>query len=275
MEKIKVKGTEIEILSKGNTEYISLTSIAKYKDDRFPADIIKNWLRSKSTIEFLGLWERINNPNFKLVEFDQFKYNSGTNYFVLSPKKWITTVNAIGLISKSGRYGGTYTHKDIAFEFASWISPEFKLYLIKEFERLKEEENTRLSLDWNLSRILSKINYRIHTDSIKDKLIPKNLTKKQILLTYATEADILNMALFNTTAKQWRNDNKSKKGNIRDYADIRQLICLSNLESINAELIRDGFKQKDRLKKLNSIAIYQMASLTQEDSKLLGLDRLS
>jgi len=276
MEKIKVKGTDIEILTKHNTEYISLTSIAKYKDDTYPADIIKNWLRSKSTIEYLGLWEKINNTNFKLVEFDQFKYNSGTNSFVLSPKKWITTVNAIGLISKSGKYsGGTYAHKDIAFEFASWISPEFKLYLIKEFERLKEEENERLSLDWNLSRTLSKINYRIHTDSIKDNLIPKNLTKKQILLTYATEADILNMALFNTTAKQWRNRNKDKKGNIRDYAEIRQLICLSNLESINAELIRDGLKQKDRLEKLNRIAIYQMTSLTQQDTKLLGTNRIN
>lgn len=198
MEKIKVKGRNIEILSKKNSEYMSLTSIAKYKNKQFPADIIKNWLRSRSTIEYLGLWEKINNPNFKLVEFDQFKYNSGSNDFVLSPKKWITTVNSIGLISKSGRYGGTYAHKDIAFEFASWISPEFKLYLIKEFERLKEEENRKLSLDWNLSRTISKINYRIHTDSIKENLIPKNLTKKQILLTYATEADILNMALFNT-----------------------------------------------------------------------------
>jgi len=276
MVKIKVKGTDIEILTKHNTEYISLTNIAKYKNDKYPADIIKNWLRSKSTIEFLGLWERINNPNFKLVEFDQFKYNSGTNYFVLSPKKWITSVNAIGLISKSGKHtGGTYAHKDIAFEFASWISPEFKLYLIKEFERLKEEENTRLSLDWNLSRTLSKINYKIHTDSIKDNLIPMNLTKKQILLTYATEADILNMALFNTTASQWRNNNKNKKGNIRDYADIRQLICLSNLESINAELIRDGIKQKDRLKKLNKIAIYQMTSLTQQHTKLLEPNSLN
>lgn len=276
MVKIKVKGTDIEILTKHNTEYISLTNIAKYKNDKYPADIIKNWLRSKSTIEFLGLWERINNPNFKLVEFDQFKYNSGTNYFVLSPKKWITSVNAIGLISKSGKHtGGTYAHKDIAFEFASWISPEFKLYLIKEFERLKEEENTRLSLNWNLSRTLSKINYKIHTDSIKDNLIPMNLTKKQILLTYATEADILNMALFNTTASQWRNNNKNKKENIRDYADIRQLICLSNLESINAELIRDGIKQKDRLKKLNKIAIYQMTSLTQQHTKLLEPNSLN
>lgn len=270
MEKIVVKGKDIEILSEENTEYISLTSIAKYKNKSFPADIIKNWLRSRSTIEYLGLWERINNPKFKLVEFDQFKYNSGSNSFVLSPKKWITTVNAIGLISKSGKYGGTYAHKDIAFEFASWISPEFKLYLIKEFERLKEEENKRLSLDWSLTRALSKINYKIHTDSIKENLIPKCLTKKQILHTYASEADLLNMALFNTTAREWREGHKNMKGNIRDYADIRQLICLSNLESINAELIRDGIEQKDRLKKLNRIAIYQMTSLTEHRTKLLS-----
>jgi hypothetical protein len=270
MEKIKVKGKEIEILSKGSAEYISLTSIAKYKNVKRSDDIIKNWIRNRSTIEYLGLWERINNPNFKPVEFDGFKHQSGLNTFVLTPKQWIKGVNAIGIISKSGRYGGTYAHKDIAFEFASWISPEFKLYLIKEFERLKEEENTRLSLDWNLSRTLSKINYRIHTDSIKENLIPKNLTRKQIVLTYATEADILNMALFNTTAKEWRKENKHKKGNIRDYADIRQLICLSNLESINAELIRDGIKQRERLKKLNRIAISQMTSLTRQNSKLLN-----
>ena len=269
MEKIKVKGKDIEILSKGNNEYISLTSIAKYKNPKEPKDIIKNWIRNRSTIEFLGLWERINNPKFRGVEFDPLLKEAGSNTFVLSPSKWIAKTNAIGITIKIGKYAGTYAHKDIAFEFASWISPEFKLYLIKEFERLKEEENTRVSLDWNLSRTLSKINYRIHTDSIKDKLIPKNLTKKQVLLTYATEADILNMALFNTTAREWRSKNKSKKGNIRDYAHIRQLICLSNLESINAELIRDGLKQKDRLEKLNRIAIYQMTSLTQQDTKLL------
>lgn len=269
MEKINVKGKDIEILSKGNTEYISLTSIAKYKNPKEPKDIIKNWIRNRSTIEYLGLWERVNNTKFKLVEFDQFKYNSGSNSFVLSPKKWITTVNAIGLISKSGKYGGTYAHKDIAFEFASWIPPEFKLYLIKEFERLKEEENLRLSLDWSLTRTLSKINYRIHTDSIKQNLIPKCLTKKQILFTYASEADLLNMALFNTTASRWRNENKNRKGNIRDYADIRQLICLSNLESINAELIRDSVEQTDRLKKLNRVAIYQMTSLIKQEIALI------
>ncbi len=270
MEKIVVKGKNIEILSKGETEYISLTSIAKYKNSKEPKDIIKNWIRNRNTIEYLGLWERINNPNFKPVEFDGFKHQAGLNTFVLTTKQWIEGVNAIGIISKSGKYGGTYAHKDIAFEFASWISPEFKLYLIKEFERLKEEENKRLSLDWSLTRALSKINYKIHTDSIRENLIPKCLTKKQILHTYASEADLLNMALFNTTASRWRDEHKNMKGNIRDYADIRQLICLSNLESNNAEFIRDGIEQKDRLKKLNRIAIYQMTSLTEQRTKLLN-----
>lgn len=269
MEKIMVKEIDIEILSKENIDYISLTSIAKYKNKREPKDIVKNWLRNKSTLEYLGLWERINNPNFKGVEFDPLLREAGSNTFVLSPSKWIATTNATGITIKKGKYAGTYAHKDIAFEFASWVSPEFKLYLIKEFERLKEEENTRLSLDWNLSRTLSKINYRIHTNSIKENLIPKNLTKKEILITYATEADILNMALFNITASEWRKKNKGKRGNMRDHADIRQLICLSNLESINAELIRDGIKQQERLKKLNRIAIYQMTSLTEQNTKRL------
>jgi len=269
MEKIKVKEVDIEILSKENSDYISLTSIAKYKNRKEPKDIVKNWLRNRSTLEYLGLWEGINNPNFRGVEFDPLLKEAGSNTFVLSPSKWIATTSAIGISIKKGKYAGTYAHKDIAFEFASWISPEFKLYLIKEFERLKEEENRRLSLDWNLSRTLSKINYRIHTNSIKENLIPKNLTKKEILITYATEADILNMALFNITASEWRKKNKGKRGNMRDYADIRQLICLSNLESINAELIRDGIKQQERLKKLNRIAIYQMTSLTEQNTKRL------
>ena len=269
MEKIKVKEVDIEILSKENSDYISLTSIAKYKNRKEPKDIVKNWLRNRSTLEYLGLWEGINNPNFRGVEFDPLLKEAGSNTFVLSPSKWIATTSAIGISIKKGKYAGTYAHKDIAFEFASWISPEFKLYLIKEFERLKEEENRRLSLDWNLSRTLSKINYRIHTDSIKENLIPKNLTKKEIMITYATEADMLNMALFNITAKEWRKKNKAKRGNMRDYADIRQLICLSNLESINAELIRDGLKQQDRLRRLNRVAIYQMTSLTQQDMKRL------
>jgi hypothetical protein len=256
--KLKVQGTDIQITK---DEYISLTDIAKYKNKKHPDDIIKNWIRNKNTIEFLGLWEKINNERFKPVEFDRFRIKAGTNSFVLRPKRWIERTNAVGLRSKSGRYGGTYAHRDIAFEFASWISSEFKLYLIKEFERLKTKEGERLSQEWNLTRTLSKINYKIHTDSIKENLIPKELSKKQIFLVYANEADVLNMALFNKTAKQWRDQNQDKDGNIRDYANIKQLICLSNLESINAELIREGLSQKDRLKKLNSIAIIQMKSL--------------
>ncbi|MHC1716359.1 MAG: KilA-N domain-containing protein [Candidatus Dojkabacteria bacterium] len=263
---IQVEGTEIKMITKSNQDYISLTSIAKYKNPNEPKDIIKNWLRSKSVIEFLGLWERINNPKFKGVEFDPFMKEAGSNTFVLSPQKWIKTVNSIGLISKSGKYGGTYAHKDIAFEFASWISPEFKLYLIKEFQRLKEKESRTKSLDWSLTRTLAKINYKIRTDSIKENIVPKELTNKQKFLIYANEADLLNMALFNMTARQWRERNKDKEGNIRDYADIRQLICLSNLESINAEFIRDGLKQSDRLEKLNKIAISQMKSLVIDNS---------
>ncbi len=235
-----------------------LSSVLTHQE---PNDVIKNWIRSKSVIEFLGLWERINNPNFKQVDFDPLWQNAGTNSFVLSPKKWIKHVNAIGIISKAGRYGGTYAHKDIAFEFASWISPEFKLYLIKEFQRLKRLELEKTSSKWDIARTLSKINYKIQTDSIKENIIPKKIDRKDIPLVYANEADILNLALFNKTAKEWKVENKKKKGNIRDFADIRQLICLSNLESINAELIRDGISAKNRLKKLNSIAIIQMQSL--------------
>jgi len=212
MTKIKVKETEISLILHKKKEFISLTDIAKYRNINFPADIIKNWLRTKNTIEFLGLWEKLNNIHFKPVEFDQFKNSAGNNYFVLSPKKWIIQTNAAGLISKSGRYGGTYAHKDIAFEFASWISTEFKLYLIKEFQRLKEDENERKQLGWNLKRNLAKINYRIHTNAIKENLIPKKITKKQENEIYANEADLLNVALFGITAKEWRLKNVKKKG---------------------------------------------------------------
>ena len=263
---LEIKGTTVQI---SNQNYLSLTDIARYKNAKRPDDIIKNWLRNKSTIKFLGLWENINNPNFKPVEFDGFKAEAGSNTFVLTPKQWIMGTKAIGITSKQGRNGGTYAHQDIAFEFASWISPEFKLYLIKEFERLKREEYNKDSLTWDLTRTLSKINYKIHTDSIKENLIPKQLSSKDLHYVYANEADVLNMALFNTTAKEWRKKNKGKKGNIRDYADIRQLICLSNLESINAELIREGIEQKKRLKKLNEISIAQMKSLTNERTFLL------
>ncbi|MDO8573691.1 MAG: KilA-N domain-containing protein, partial [Candidatus Daviesbacteria bacterium] len=219
-------------------------------------------MRTHSTIEFLGLWEKINNPNFKLVEFDGFKNEAGSNSFVLSPQKWIEATNATGIVSKSGRYGGgTFAHNDIAFEFASWISAEFKLFLIKEFQRLKAEENERLTLGWDVKRQLTKVNYRIHTDSIKENLIPRSVTNNQAKIIYASEADILNMALFGKTAQDWRDENKGKEGNIRDYSDVTQLVVLANLEGINAELIRQGSPQSKRLVQLNRIAISQMQSL--------------
>ncbi|MFP4265715.1 MAG: KilA-N domain-containing protein [Desulfonatronovibrionaceae bacterium] len=241
-------------------DYISLTDIAKFRSPDTPADIIKNWLRSRSTIDLLGLWEKLNNPDFKLVEFDQFRFEAGENAFVLSPKKWIESTNAIGLISKSGRYGGTFAHKDIAFEFASWISVEFKLYLIKEFQRLQEAEQKQLG--WDVKRNLTRINYRIHTDAVQAYLIPPELTGKQVSLVYASEADVLNMALFGMTAKQWREANPGEKGNIRDQANASQLVCLANLENLNALFIKEGMEQGERLKKLNRIAIEQMGILT-------------
>ena len=260
--KINANGYEISVIAYENqNDYISITDIAKQKNADAPADIIKNWLRSRSTIEYLGLWEQLNNPNFKLVEFDQFKNESGSNSFVLSPKKWIESTNAIGIVSKPGRYGGTYGHKDIAFEFASWISPEFKLYIIKDYQRLREEEYYRLSTEWNLRRELSKTNYRIHTDSIKENLINNELTKLQISRTYADEADLLNVALFGCTAKEWRESHPNKEGNIRDYASIEELIVLTNLESSNAQFISDNIPQADRLKKLNEMARFQLNSL--------------
>ncbi len=258
---ITVKGTEVLLLTKDNKEYISITDIARYKNPDEPKDVVKNWMRSRNTIEFLGLWEKIHNPSFKGVEFDPFMYQAGSNSFVLSPSKWIDTTNAIGLISKAGTGGGTFAHKDIAFEFASWVSAEFKLYLLVEFQRLKEDENDRLKLEWNLQRTLSKINYRIHTDAIKEKLIPPTITKAQSAIAYASEADLLNVALFGITAKQWREANLDKDGNIRDYAELEQLVVLTNLESINSVLIRQQLSQTERLLKLNEIAITQMKSL--------------
>ncbi|MCA9364598.1 MAG: KilA-N domain-containing protein [Candidatus Moranbacteria bacterium] len=258
-----VKDVNINFFSQKEEDFISLTDIAKYKNVEAPADVVKNWMRTKNTIEFLGFWEKINNPNFKLVEFDQFWKNAGANTFVLSPNKWINSTNAIGLISKSGKNGGTFAHKDIAFEFASWISAEFKLYIIKEFQRLKEEENERLLLGWDAKRTLAKVNYKIHTDAIKEHIVPHLVTPKELTFVYANEADVLNMALFGMTAKQWREENKSKKGNIRDEADVRQLVCLANLESMNAELIRQKLSQSERLKQLNKVAIAQMKSLLE------------
>ncbi len=259
---INANGTEIAVLSKGDEDdFISITDIARYKNPEFPADVVKNWMRSRGTIEFLGLWEQLNNPNFKLVEFDQFRNAAGSNAFVLSPQKWISTTSATGMVSKSGRYGGTFAHKDIAFEFASWVSVEFKLYIIKDYQRLKTDENSRISLEWNLSRAISKINYKIHTDAIKDNLIPNQVSASQQSFTYASEADMLNVALFGATAKEWREQNADAKGNMRDCATIQQLIVLSNLESMNAELIKQGFPQNQRLLTLNKMAIEQMTSI--------------
>lgn len=260
-QKIIVKNTEIVLLSKNKKNYISLTDIARYKNPKEPKDIVKNWLRNRSTLEFLGLWEKINNPIFKGVEFDSFKTNAGLNSFVLSPKKWIGRTDAIGIISKSGRYGGTFAHSDIAFEFASWISAEFKLYLIKEFQKLKSNETILLKQEWDAKRFLVKANYRVHTDAVQQNLIPTQITKKKANFIYASEADILNIAMFGITAKQWRDKNPDKKGNIRDYVDILQLVCMAGLESLNAEFIRQGLKQSERLRKLNQIAIMQMKAL--------------
>jgi len=242
-------------------DFISLTDIAKVKNPDEPKDVVKNWLRSRSTLDFLGLWEQINNPSFKGVEFDSFKNQAGTNSFTLSPSKWIEATGAIGIRSTAGRTGGTYAHKDIAFEFASWISAEFKLYLIKEFQRLKDDEIQAKSLEWNLTRSLSKLNYRIHTDAIAENIIPQALSRQQAGLVYASEADVLNVALFGMTAKQWRDQNNTKQGNMRDHASVEQLIILSNMESINAELIRQSIPQSERLLALNNTAIHQMRSL--------------
>ena len=263
---IIVQNTIVSIKHQDKSDFISLTDIAKAKNADEPKDVVKNWLRNKNTIEFLGLWERINNPDFKGVEFDGFKNAAGLNSFTMSPSKWIESTNAIGIISQSGRYGGTFAHRDIAFEFASWISAEFKLFLIKEFQRLKNEEIENKSLEWNLSRSLSKINYKIHTDAIKEHLIPYVLSKPKEGFVYATEADVLNMALFGMTAKAWREANSDKDGNIRDYSSVEQLIVLSNMESVNAELIKQGLLQVDRLVALNSMAISQMKSLLNNPS---------
>jgi len=263
---ISVQDEEVRLLNHKIGDFISLTDIAKYRNSEEPFSVINNWMRSRSTIEFIGLWEKLNNPVFKPIEFDRFRNEAGNNYFVLSPQKWIRTTSAIGIVSKSGRYGGTYAHIDIAFEFASWISSEFKLYLITEFKRLKQDESKQKQLDWNLQRTLSKINYRIHTDAIKSNLIPKEITRQQENFMYANEADLLNVALFGITAKQWRDANLDKKGNIRDTASLEQLVVLSNLESINALLIDQGLQQHERLLQLNGIAITQMKSLVENNS---------
>lgn len=264
MAKISVLDTDITVVKQDQEDYISLTDIAKSKNPNDANEIIRNWLRNRNTIEFLGIWEKIYNPNFKTVKFDGFRKEAGLNSFTLSTKKWVESTGAIGLVSKSGRYGGTYAHKDIAFEFASWVSVEFKIYLIKEFQRLKEQELKQLG--WDIKRNLTKINYRIHTDAIKQNLIPKELTPQQITFVYANEADILNIALFGKTAKQWREENPDKKGNIRDEADVNQLVCLANMESLNAHMIEEGLPAHERVKKLNKIAISQMRVLLDDNS---------
>ena len=262
MSKINVEGSEISIIAIDDKDYISLTDMERNIENGLA--LIEKWLRNKNTIEFLGIWEEMYNPDFNSLEFEGIKNEAGMNRFVLSVKQWVEKTNSIGIVAKAGRYGGTYAHKDIAFEFASWVSPYFKLYLIKEFERLKEEEQKKLG--WDIKRNLAKINYRIHTDAIKNNLIPEKLQKEKINFIYANEADILNMALFGMTAKEWREENPNLKGNIRDYADISQLVCLSNLENLNAVFINEGMKQSDRLEKLNSIAIEQMKILSEAES---------
>jgi len=262
IKNIAVQSVKVSVINYNGEDYICITDMAQAKADASrAADIIKNWIRTRSTLEFLGTWERIYNPDFKVVEFDHFKSQAGLPSFVLSPSQWVEKTGAIGIFAKAGRYGGTYAHKDIAFEFGSAISAEFKLYLIKEFQRLKADENDRLKLEWNLQRTLAKVNYRIHTDAIKENLFPPALPKEKINFVYADEADMLNMALFGMTAKQWRDKNPETQGNIRDTATIEQLVVLSNLESINAVLIHQGLSQPERLSQLNKIAITQMKSL--------------
>jgi KilA-N domain. len=262
-KKIQVEGEEITILLHEDKEYISLTDMLKAKDGDF---FISDWLRNRNTVEYLGIWESIYNSDFNYGEFAIIKTQAGLNNYKLSVKEWVEKTNAIGLKATTGRYGGTYAHPDIAFEFGLWISPQFKIYLIKEYQRLKEDENNRLRLEWNLQRTISKINYKIHTDAIKENLIPQEITKLQTNIVYANEADLLNVALFGMTAKEWRDNNPDEKGNIRDYATLEQLVVLSNMESINALLIQQNLSQSERLIQLNGVAIAQMKSLTKHNA---------
>ena len=264
MAKIIVQDTDVTIISINDNDYISITDIAKHKSDD-PTAVIGNWMRNRNTIEYLGVWESLYNPLFKPLEFERFKKEAGLNAFTMSPQKWINATGAMGIISKSGRYGGTYAHKDIAFKFASWISVEFELYIVKEFQRLKAEEEKQIG--WTAKRELSKINYHIHTDAIKENLIPTEVSSKAASVIYANEADVLNVAMFGMTAKQWRDTNPDLKGNIRDYATINELICLSNMESLNAVLINDGLSQRERLIKLNQVAIHQMQILQNKSQQ--------
>lgn len=260
-EQISAKGFSIQIYTEDfKNDYISLTDIAKYKNTDDPRFVIQNWMRNRNTLEFIGLWEALNNPNFNRVQFDTFRSEAGLNRFTMTPGKWIESTDAIGIVSKAGRYGGTYAHYDIAMEFASWLSPEFKLYIIQDYKRLKEDENSRLSLTWNLHREISKINYKIHTDAIKQHLL-KDLTNEQLSFNYASEADMLNVALFNKTAKEWREENQDSKGNMRDYASLNELLVLANMESYNAILIGKGIDQKERMIELRNLARTQLMSL--------------
>jgi len=261
---LSVDGTQIAVVDRDGEDYISLTDMVRESESG--ASIIDNWLRNKNTLEFLSVWEMMYNPVFNSLEFEGIKNEAGFNRFAISIKQWIAKTAAVGLVAKAGRYGGTYAHRDIAFEFASWISPKFKLYLIKEFQRLKSDEAVTKALDWNLSRSLARVNYKIHTDAIKDNIVPKTITAAESSLIYASEADMLNMALFGITAKQWRDQNSGEKGNIRDHACIEQLVVLSNLESINAEFIRQGLAQPNRLKALNATAITQLRSLVDSQA---------
>lgn len=263
MKELNVLDTKITYYNMNNEDYISITDMLKSKDGDF---FVSDWLRNRNTIEFLGIWEELHNPNFNYGEFATIKSQAGLNSYKISVKEWVNKTNSIGIVAKTGRYGGTYAHKDIAFEFGMWISPKFKLLLIKEFERLKTEEQKKLG--WNAKRELSKINYKIHTEAIKKNLIPKELTKHETSIVYAEEADVLNMALFGMTAKQWRDENTNKQGNIRDYANINELICLANLENINSIYINEGVKQSERLIRLNKIAISQMEILTEANNKM-------
>ena len=262
---IEINGGEVVIIKQQTEDYISLTDMARYKNSEATGLVISHWLSTRYAVDFLGIWERINNPDFNVTEFSNIRMEAGTNGFVLTSKQWIERTNAVGIVATPGRYGGTYAHKDIAFEFASWLSPEFKFYLIREYQRLKEDETNRLKLGWSVQRTLSKINYRIHTDAIKDTLVPPIVTQQQLNSIYASEADLLNVAMFGMTAIQWRMKNPDKEGNMRDYATLEQLVVLSNMESLNAVFIRQGLSPAERLHQLNQIAITQMHSLIENN----------
>ena len=267
---IDADGVQVEVRYGGaEGDFISLTDIAKYRTAENPGYVIQNWMRNRNTVRFLGLWEHFHNPEFNYIEFEAIEREAGLNSFVLTPKRWVEQTSAKGIVTKQGRYAATFAHQDIAFEFASWISPEFKLYIVKDYQRLKSEENSRLSLGWNLNRELTKINYRIHTDAIKEHLIPEDISSKAQSFIYANEADVLNVALFGKTARMWRNENPDAKGNVRDEASLRELIVLVNLESMNAELIKLGLSRADRAIRLNKMAIEQLRVLNESDERKL------